>query len=153
MQNARKYYESESQPDPAQQEKMILDQMSEVRFIARRIVIAASEDVGMADPTALQTAVAALALALVALAALDAVRARILARVGTYLESSLGPDAVERGIYPKEYLVGPDDLVRILPSPDMIHIMVCGDPNRNRVMVLWGGYVNPVTKKMEFPSL
>ncbi|CAN5891939.1 replication-associated recombination protein A [soil metagenome] len=30
------------------------------RFIARRVVIAASEDVGMADPTALQTAVAAL---------------------------------------------------------------------------------------------
>nr|WP_245885175.1 replication-associated recombination protein A [Kineococcus rhizosphaerae] len=30
------------------------------RFIARRIVIAASEDVGMADPSALQTAVAAL---------------------------------------------------------------------------------------------
>ena len=31
----------------------------DARFIARRIVIAASEDVGMADPTALQTAVAA----------------------------------------------------------------------------------------------
>ncbi|MGI8948185.1 MAG: replication-associated recombination protein A [Ornithinimicrobium sp.] len=30
------------------------------RFIARRVVISASEDVGMADPTALQTAVAAL---------------------------------------------------------------------------------------------
>jgi putative ATPase len=30
------------------------------RFIARRIVIAASEDVGLADPTALQTAVAAM---------------------------------------------------------------------------------------------
>jgi putative ATPase len=30
------------------------------RFIARRIVLSASEDVGMADPTALQTAVAAL---------------------------------------------------------------------------------------------
>ncbi|HYO86772.1 MAG TPA: replication-associated recombination protein A [Dermatophilaceae bacterium] len=30
------------------------------RFIARRVVIAASEEVGMADPTALQTAVAAL---------------------------------------------------------------------------------------------
>ncbi|WP_374929654.1 replication-associated recombination protein A [Kytococcus sedentarius] len=30
------------------------------RFIARRVVIAASEDVGMADPSALQTAVAAL---------------------------------------------------------------------------------------------
>ena len=29
------------------------------RFIARRLVISASEDIGMADPTALQTAVAA----------------------------------------------------------------------------------------------
>ncbi len=29
------------------------------RFIARRLIISASEDVGMADPTALQTAVAA----------------------------------------------------------------------------------------------
>jgi len=31
----------------------------DIRFIARRIVIAASEDVGMADPNALVTAVAA----------------------------------------------------------------------------------------------
>ena len=61
-------------------------------------------------------------------------------------------EAVKRGIYPEEYLVGPDDLVRVLPSPDMIHIMVCGDPHRNRLMVLWGGYVNPVTKKMTFPA-
>ena len=61
-------------------------------------------------------------------------------------------DAVERGIYPREYLVNPDDLVRILPGPEVINFVVCGDPNRNRVMVLWGGYVNPVTKKMEFPS-
>lgn len=30
------------------------------RFIARRLVIAASEDIGMADPSALQTAVAAM---------------------------------------------------------------------------------------------
>lgn len=61
-------------------------------------------------------------------------------------------DAVERGIYPKEYLVNQDDLVRVLPGPDVINLVVCGDPNRNRVMVLWGGYVNPVTKKVEFPS-
>ena len=61
-------------------------------------------------------------------------------------------DAVERGIYPREYLVGQDELVRILPGPEVINLVVCGDPNRNRVMVLWGGYVNPVTKKMEFPS-
>ena len=62
------------------------------------------------------------------------------------------PDAVERGLYPKEYLVGPDEMVRVVPSPDVIHIVVCGDPNRNRTMVLWGGYVNPVTKKMTFPK-
>jgi hypothetical protein len=62
------------------------------------------------------------------------------------------PDAVERGIYPREYLVGPDDPVRILPGPEVVNLVVCGDPHRNRVMVLWGGYVNPVTKKMEFPD-
>ena len=61
-------------------------------------------------------------------------------------------DAVERGIYPAEYLVQQDELVRILPGPEVINIVVCGDPHRNRVMVLWGGYVNPVTKKMRFPS-
>jgi hypothetical protein len=58
-------------------------------------------------------------------------------------------DAVERGLYPPEYLVDPDDKVRVLPGPEVINIVVCGDPNRNRVMVLWGGYVNPVTKKMD----
>jgi hypothetical protein len=59
------------------------------------------------------------------------------------------PDMVERGLMPKEYLVQPDALVRVLPSPDVIHIVVCGDPDRNRVMVLWGGYVTPVTRKIE----
>ncbi len=38
----------------------MLEAGEDPRFVARRIVIAASEDVGMADPTALQTAVAAL---------------------------------------------------------------------------------------------
>ena len=59
------------------------------------------------------------------------------------------PDMVERGLLPQEYLVRPDDLVRVLPSPDVINIVVCGDPDRNRVMVLWGGYVSPVTRKIE----
>ncbi len=58
------------------------------------------------------------------------------------------PDMVERGLVPQDYLVNPDDLVRVLPSPDVIHIVVCGDPDRNRAMVLWGGYVSPVTKKI-----
>lgn len=61
------------------------------------------------------------------------------------------PDMVERGLLPNEYLVQPDDLVRVLPSPEVINIVVCGDPDRNRAMVLWGGYVSPVTKKIEMP--
>jgi len=60
------------------------------------------------------------------------------------------PDMVQRGLLPKEYLVDENELVRVLPSPDVINIVVCGDPDRNRVMVLWGGYVSPVTKKIEF---
>jgi hypothetical protein len=62
------------------------------------------------------------------------------------------PDAVRAGVYPEEYLVGADELVRVVPSPDTIHIVVCGDPHRNRAMVLWGGYVNPVTKKIELDT-
>ena len=45
-----------------------------------------------------------------------------------------------------------DEMVRVVPSPGVIHIVVCGDPNRSRTMVLWGGYVNPITKKMTFPA-
>lgn len=59
------------------------------------------------------------------------------------------PDAVERGIYPREYLGRENGMLRVLPGPEVINIVVCGDPHRNRAMVLWGGYVNPVTKKAE----
>lgn len=59
------------------------------------------------------------------------------------------PDMVDRGLLPAGYLVKPDDMVRVLPSPDVINIVVCGDPDRNRVMVLWGGYVSPVTRRIE----
>jgi hypothetical protein len=61
-------------------------------------------------------------------------------------------DYVELGIYPEEYLVEPDELVRVLPSPDVLHIVVCGDPDRNRIMTLWSGYVQPVTRKIEVPN-
>jgi hypothetical protein len=60
-------------------------------------------------------------------------------------------DYVELGIYPEEYVVEPDELVRVLPSPDLLHIIVCGDPDRNRIMTLWSGYVQPVTKKIDLP--
>jgi hypothetical protein len=61
-------------------------------------------------------------------------------------------DYVDMGIYPQEYRVQPDELVRVLPSPDLLHIVVCGDPDRNRIMTLWSGYVQPVTKKIDVPS-
>lgn len=35
-------------------------------------------------------------------------------------------EKVELGLYPKQFLVGPDDMVRVLPSPDVVHIVVCG---------------------------
>ncbi len=57
-------------------------------------------------------------------------------------------EMVEAGGYPKEFLGGPDDMVRILASPDILHIVICGDPNRNRVMVLEGGHTRPTTKQI-----
>ncbi|HTE14033.1 MAG TPA: hypothetical protein VK642_03055 [Burkholderiales bacterium] len=63
------------------------------------------------------------------------------------------PDMVERGLLPKEYLVQPDELVRVLPNADVISIVVCGDPDRNRLMVLWGGYVKPVSKKIDLLNI
>jgi hypothetical protein len=57
---------------------------------------------------------------------------------------------VEAGVYPPEFLGGPDDTVRILSGPDILHIVVCGDPNRNRVMVLEGAHTRPTIKQIEW---
>jgi len=45
----------------------------------------------------------------------------------------------------------PDDLIRLLSSPEIVHVIVCGDPNRNRVMVFEGGHARPATKEIKFP--
>ena len=45
-----------------------------------------------------------------------------------------------------------DDLIPIIPGPDMIHIVVCGDRDRNRNMILSGGYTNPSIKKIQLPA-
>ena len=55
-------------------------------------------------------------------------------------------ERVEEGVFPKEFLGKPDDIVRVLSSPDILHIVVCGDPHRNRIMVLEGGHTLPTTK-------
>jgi len=50
------------------------------------------------------------------------------------------------GMLPPEYLGQPEDSVRLLSSPDIVHVMVCGDPDRNRMMLLEGGHTQPTTK-------
>lgn len=68
-------------------------------------------------------------------------------------EVSTTKQRVEEGIFSSEYLVDSQEMVRILPNPDIVHIIVCGDPNRNRFMTLWSGYVQPVTKIIELPAV
>jgi hypothetical protein len=60
-------------------------------------------------------------------------------------------ERVEAGILPPEFLGKPDDRVQVLSSPDILHIVVCGDPHRNRVMVLEGGHTQPTTRKIAWP--
>ncbi len=60
-------------------------------------------------------------------------------------------ERVEAGILPPEFLGKPDDRVQVLSSPDILHIVVCGDPHRNRVMVLEGGHTQPTTRRIELP--
>ena len=61
-------------------------------------------------------------------------------------------EKVEQGLYPAEYLTGEDDeQVRLLPSPDIIHPVVCGEPGRNRLMLIHGIYVLPTTKAIDLP--
>src|SRR5450756_3018833 len=54
-------------------------------------------------------------------------------------------ERVDEGVFPREFAGAPDDLVRILSSPDILHIVVCGDPHRNRLMVMEGGHTQPVS--------
>lgn len=73
----------------------MLEAGEDPRFVARRIVIAASEDVGMADPSALQTAVAAMH----AVAQIGMPEARIvLAQAVVHLALAPKSNAAYRGI-------------------------------------------------------
>jgi len=41
-------------------------------------------------------------------------------------------------------------MVKLLAGPEIVHIVVCGDANRNRIMVLEGGHTRPTTKEIRF---
>ncbi len=60
-------------------------------------------------------------------------------------------ERVGEGVFPSEFAGAPDDRVRILSGPDILHIIVCGDPHRNRVMVMEGGHTQPTTKAVRLP--
>ena len=57
-------------------------------------------------------------------------------------------ERTEAGVYPAEFAGPPDALVRVLSTPDIVHIVVCGDPHRNRIMVMEGGHTEPVTREI-----
>ena len=70
----------------------------------------------------------------------------------TNIARTTSREKVEEGVFPQAFLGAPDDLVRVLSSPDILHIMVCGDPHRNRVMVLEGGHTQPTTREIKLPA-
>lgn len=59
---------------------------------------------------------------------------------------------VEAGVLPPEFAGAPEDRVRVLSGPDIVHLIVCGDPHRNRVMVMEGGHTQPTIKPVELPA-
>ena len=62
-------------------------------------------------------------------------------------------EKVEKGMSPEDFLVGPDELVRLLPSPDILHLIVCGEPGRNRLMGMHSVYVKPTSRAVELPKI
>jgi hypothetical protein len=70
----------------------------------------------------------------------------------TMIERTTVRERVEAGLLPEEFLGQTGDEVRILSSPDLLHVVVCGDPHRNRVMVLEGGHTRPTTRPIALPE-
>ncbi len=54
----------------------------------------------------------------------------------------LGPAETE----PEDQSGPPGEMLRLISSPDVVHIIVCGDPNRNRLMLFEGGHAVPATR-------
>ncbi|MFC8302472.1 replication-associated recombination protein A [Specibacter sp. NPDC057265] len=77
----------------------MLEAGEDPRFISRRIMIAASEDVGMADPTALQTAVAAAqAVALIGMPEARLILAQAVVHVATAPKSNASYNAINAAV-------------------------------------------------------
>ncbi|MBI4191016.1 MAG: hypothetical protein HY525_10820 [Betaproteobacteria bacterium] len=61
-------------------------------------------------------------------------------------------EKIRLGTFPKSYDVGPDDMIQIMPGPEYIDIVVCGDPGRNRIKTLDSGYTRLTTREVKLPS-
>ncbi len=70
----------------------------------------------------------------------------------TSISGITAKERVAEGVFPKEFAGKPDDRVRVLSGPHILHIVVCGDPYRNRLMVLEGGHTHPTTKAIRVRS-
>ena len=70
----------------------------------------------------------------------------------TTISGQSARERVAEGVFPPEFAGAPDDSVRLLSSADILHIVVCGDPHRNRVMVLEGGHTYPTTRPIALPA-
>lgn len=73
-------------------------------------------------------------------------------RYTTAKERSTRQEKAAAGVFPPEYAGEPDNRVRLLSGTDILHIVVCGDPNRNRLMTLEGGHADPTIKRIELPA-
>jgi putative ATPase len=104
------------------------------RFIARRLIISASEDVGNADPRALQVAVAA-AQALDHIGLPEASYA--LAQATVFLSVSPHSDAVGRA-----YFAAMDDVLKMGAQPVPLHLRNAAD-RRMKHHGIGIGYLNP----------
>jgi hypothetical protein len=61
-------------------------------------------------------------------------------------------EKVELGLFTQDFLVGPGDEVPIIPSPDLINLVVCGDPGRNRIKTFDSGYTLLTTREIKLPA-
>ena len=59
---------------------------------------------------------------------------------------------VDDGMLPPAFAGAPEDQVRVLSSPELLHLVVCGDPHRNRIMVMEGGHTQPTTRLVRLPT-
>jgi hypothetical protein len=58
-------------------------------------------------------------------------------------------DYVEKGSTPKSFDLSPDEKIPAVLSPDLINIIVCGSRERNRSLILFSFYANPVIKEIK----